>query len=381
MSKNRDRADGSAYFLYHSIGMYPGKAEAMAEAFADFSRSWGALDDGQWVRALGLRQDFVELWSRLIGAPKGTLTTAENVTTALYSLIGALPEEHLKGKRLLVAADCFPSLHFLLAGLAPRLGFTLDTVPLRDGESWVRDEDFIDRWDEGVGVALVTFVTSTASHRPDLAVLVEHGRRMGSLIGVDITQGVGLLPFHVDQPAVDFTVSTTLKWLCGTPGAGILHVADPLLKTCRPELRGWFSQENIFSWDLGAFAYASDARRFDHGTPSVLACAGSVPALKWHAVQDHAAMLAHNRALTAMIIEEADRLGLALASPAEEERRGGSLMLRLPEGSEPAAIVDGLRERAVFADCRGRILRLSPGTVTTEDGVSRLFAALYGILE
>ncbi|WP_309083810.1 aminotransferase class V-fold PLP-dependent enzyme [Chelativorans sp.] len=380
MNSSEDQAAGSAYFLYHSIGMYPGKAEAMAEAFAAFSQSWGAYDDGQWMRALSARQEFIDRWSELIGAEKGTLTSAENVTTALYSLIGALPKEHLEGRRVLVAADCFPSLHFLLAGLAPRLGFTLQTVPLRPGENWVRDEDMIAAWDEGVGLTLVTMVTSTASHRPDLSALAAHARRVGSLVGVDITQGVGLLPFRVDAPAVDFTVSTTLKWLCGTPGAGILHVAEPLLKTCRPELRGWFSQENIFSWDLDAFAYASDARRFDHGTPSVLACIGSVPALKWHAEQDHAAMLHHNRNLGAMIIEEAGRLGLDLASPREAERRGGSIMLRLPEGAEPRAVVDGLREAGVFADARGRVLRLSPGVITTEEGVSRLFASLRMLL-
>ena len=61
--------------------------------------------------------------AQLIGAPAGTLTTAENVTTALYSLIGSLPDRHLRGRKLLIAADCFPSLHFLLAGMAERRGF------------------------------------------------------------------------------------------------------------------------------------------------------------------------------------------------------------------------------------------------------------------
>lgn len=373
-------ANGDGYFLYHSIGMYPGKAEDMTAALAAFSSSWGTFDDSQWTQALGRRQQFIDRWSSLIGAPRGTLTTAENVTTALYSLIGSLPAHHLAGRKLLVAADCFPSLHFLLAGLAPRLGFTLETVPLRSGEHWVRDEDMIGAWTEEVGLALITFVTSTASHRCDLELLVAHGRRMGSLVGVDITQGAGLLPFRVDAPAVDFTVSTTLKWLCGTPGAGIIHVAEPLLKQCRPELRGWFSQENIFSWDLDAFAYAADARRFDHGTPSVLACAGSLPALEWHAVQDQAAMLAHNRALGAEIIARADELGLSLASPRDERRRGGSIMLRLPDSANTAEIVDRLRADAVHADCRGRILRLSPGMITTRAGVDRLFARLGGLL-
>jgi len=372
--------DGSAYFLYHSIGMYPGKAEAMAAGLSEFAASWSAFDDGQWMRALGKRQRFIDLWSELIGAPKGTLTSAENVTTALYSLIGALPGDHLAGRRVLVTADCFPSLHFLLAGLAPRFGFTLDTVPMRDGESWVQDDDVIASWGEDVGLALLTQVTSTSSHRCDLDRLVAHGREMGSLVGVDITQGVGLIPFKVDAPAVDFTLSTSLKWLCGTPGAGIIQVATPLLKECRPELRGWFSQDNIFSWDLDAFAYAPDARRFDHGTPSALACIGSVPALEWHAAQDKAALLAHNRKLGAAIIARADDMGLTLASPRDETRRGGSVMLRLPEQTDTAKIVSSLRERGVFTDCRGRILRLSPGAITTEAGIERLFAGLAALL-
>ncbi|CAN7594206.1 aminotransferase class V-fold PLP-dependent enzyme [Aminobacter aminovorans] len=372
--------DGSAYFLYHSIGMYPGKAEAMAAGLSEFAASWGAFDDGQWMRALGKRQRFIDLWSDLIGAPKGTLTSAENVTTALYSLIGALPRHHLAGRRVLVTADCFPSLHFLLAGLAPRFGFTLDTVSMREGESWVHDNDVIAQWGEDVGLALLTQVTSTASHRCDLDRLVAHGRKMGSLVGVDITQGVGLIPFKVDAPVVDFTVSTSLKWLCGTPGAGIIHVAEPLLRECRPELRGWFSQDNIFSWDLDAFAYAPDARRFDHGTPSVLACIGSVPALEWHAAQDKAVLLAHNRKLGAAIIARADEMGLALASPRDDQRRGGSIMLHLPAETDTATVVNGLRERGVFTDCRGRILRLSPGTITTEAGIELLLAGLGALL-
>ncbi|MCL4189610.1 MAG: aminotransferase class V-fold PLP-dependent enzyme [Rhodobacteraceae bacterium] len=373
-------SDGAGYFLYHSIGLYPGKAADMAAGLAAFAGLWGAADDGQWPAALALRDRFLARWRALIGAPEGTLTTAESVTAALDTLMRALPAEHLLGRRVLVAADCFPSLHFLLAGLSPRLGFTLDTVALRPGAAWVEDEDFLARWDSDVGLALVTQVTSTASHRPDLARLAAHGRAKGSLVGVDITQGVGLVPFRVDAPAVDFAVSTSLKWLCGTPGAGILQVAAPLIARAAPELRGWFSQPNPFSWDLDAFAYAPDIRRFDAGTPSVVACAGSLPALDWHARQDAGALAGHNRALAGQIIAGADTLGLALASPRDPARRGGSVMLRLPAGAAPAGVVAGLRARGLHADCRGRILRLSPGIVTTAGGVDRLLSALPEVL-
>lgn len=360
--------------------MFPGKGPLMGEALQAFAEQWSALDDSQWPAALAIKQQFIERWQTLINAPAGTLTTADNVTTALYTFIGALPVHHLQGKRFLVAADCFPSLHFLLAGMAERRGFTLDTVPLRSGETWVRDEDLVSRWDESVGVALLTQVTSTASHRCDLDLLVGHGRRMGSIVGVDITQGVGILPYDARSPEVDFTVSTSLKWLCGSPGAGILHVRKPILEECRPELRGWFSQENPFSWDLDAFTYAADARRFDHGTPSILACAGSLPALAWHAEQDQKAMLTHNRALTDRILSEAARLGLAVVSPLDENRRGGSVMLRLPEHATPAKIVSSLRAADIYTDCRGSTLRLSAGCVTTMQGVERLLQNLESLV-
>jgi kynureninase len=368
-------ADGSGYFLYHSVGMFPDKGKLIGRALADFSAGWGTPDDSQWTLALRARAQFIESWRGLIHADAGTLTHTENVTTALYTVINSLPAEHRAGRKILVPADCFPSLHFVLSGMARRHGFELHTVPLRPGETWVREEDIIAHWTPEVGVALLTSVTSTASYRCDLDALVDHGRRVGSLIGVDITQSIGLFPFDVRPTGVDFVVSTSLKWLGGTSGAGILYVRAPLLEECAPELRGWFSQSDIFSWDLNEFRYAPDARRFDTGTPAVLACVGTLPALEWHAAQDASALLAHNRALSAQVLAAAGELSLPPASPAEDKRRGGSTMLRLP-AEKSAAVLAALRAEAIYADCRGSTLRLSPGNMTTEAGVERLVRIL-----
>lgn len=367
-----------AYFLYHSIGQYPGKAKDMAAALADFSGIWGVPDDAQWPKVLGQREEFLALWRRLIDAPDGTLTSAENVTTALFSILGGLPKDRLRGKRVLIAADCFPSLHFLLNGVADRMGFTLHTVPIRTGEFWVRTEDILDAWGHDVGLALLTFVTSTSSHRCDLTALLAHGRDMGSLVGIDLTQGIGIIPFSLDAHPADFVISTSLKWLCGTPGAGIIQMHQDLIEQVTPELRGWFSQDNPFSWDLDAFDYAPDARRFDHGTPSVMACLGSIPALKWHASQT--GLLTHNRQLTDLIIQHADDAGLRIATPRDVAQRGGSVMVQLPGHIDTQTVVQDLRSRSIHVDCRGQILRLSPGVITTQTHVAALFSALKGLV-
>ena len=369
-----------AYFLYHSIGQYPGKARDLAGAMAEFALVWGAADDGQWAYALGHRARFIDRWRAILAAAANTVTAFENVTQAFHALLTALPAGHLRGKKVLVGADCFPSNHFLLAGMADKHGFSLTTVPMRQGASWVEDDDFLDHWGPDVGLALLTWVSSTSSHRIALRRLVAHGRAMGSLIGVDITQGAGLLPYDVNAPEVDFAVSTSLKWMCGTPGAGVLYLSPRLIPYCQPELCGWFSQENPFNWDITRFAFAPDIRRFDNGTPGVMAAVASLPALDWHAHQDPAALLAHNRALTARIITAADDLGLPLLTPRPDGARGGSIMLRLPDRLPAAAVVASLRAQAITTDARSQTLRLSPGVMTTAEGTERMLAALAQIL-
>lgn len=361
------------YFLYHSIGIYPGKEDDLARAMAEFSAVWSAPDDRQWGYVLRKRQDFIDRWRRLINVPKGSLTTVDNVTEGLQKILRALPEGMLRGKRVLAAADCFPSLHFLLAGLAPKLGFTLTTVPLSEGRAWVETEDFLAHWGPDVGLALLTWVTSIGSSKMDYPALVAHGRAMGSLMVADITQGAGLMPFDAMNPKVDFVVSTSLKWLCGTPGAGILYADKDLIPMLTPEGRGWFSQNNPFSWDLDKFDYAPDIRRFDTGTPGSVAALASLPALEWFSKQDLTEVAAHNRRLVDRVIERADRLDLPLHSPRDAGKRGGAVMIRMPDKAEAAACVGALGVEGYSVDFRGPILRMSPGFVTEDRAVEAVF--------
>lgn len=369
-----------AYFLYHSIGMYPGKEADLARALTDFAQVWAGHDDSQWGYVLPLRGRFIDRWRAILNAGPDTVTTFENVTSAFHSLLQSLPKGHLHGRTVLVGADCFPSNHFLLQGMAEKYGFGLKTVALRQGAAHVEDEDFLDAWTPDVGLALLTWVSSTSSHRIDLPAMVAHGRRMGSLIGVDITQGAGLLPFDVFAPEVDFAITTSLKWMCGTPGAGILYASPRLIPALQPELRGWFSQENPFNWDISRFSYAKDIRRFDNGTPGCMAALASLPAMDWHAAQDHHALLAHNRHLTAGLFAMADDLGLAPVTPRDAAKRGGSVMLRLPDSQPAGEIVAALRAKGITTDNRSQTLRLSPGIITTDEGLAQLHGALGALL-
>ncbi len=110
-----------------------------------------------------------------------------------------------------------------------------------------------------------------------------------------------------------------------------------------------------------------------------MAAVASLPALDWHAAQDGAAMLAQNRRMTGRIIAVAEDLGLALVTPRPEAQRGGSVMIRLASPEAAQATLAAFRATGLYADARGPVLRVSPGFVTTDEGVDRLIAALPGM--
>jgi selenocysteine lyase/cysteine desulfurase len=373
----RDAAGGEAgWLLYHSVGRFPGQEAAIRAALTEAATTWCAPDDRRWGVMHEARESFFAAIGRLINAPPGTLFAAENVTQAFALFIDALAAERLLGRRVLIAADCFPSLHYLLAGLAERIGFRLVTVPPLPGHDSVQDEAMLAAWDEQVALAIVTWVTSTASHRADVAVLAEHGRRMGSLVAVDATQALGIIPFDVQALGIDFAASTSLKWLCGLPGAGFGYVRSALLAETAPRLRGWFGKPDPFDWSLDSFRYAADARRFDTGTPSYLPYIGSLPGLTWLLQAGVERLRAANLAVCEQLIALADAHGLAVASPRAPARRGGSVMLELPASLPPAAVVTALAGHGITADHRGQRLRLSPGPSTGADITERLGRAL-----
>lgn len=53
-------------------------------------------------------------------------------------------------------------------------------------------------------------------------------------------------------------------------------------------------------------------------------------------------------------------------------------MLQVPASTDPAQLVQTMREQDIWADCRGNTLRMSPSHVTTTTGVRRVLSLLAG---
>jgi len=199
-----------------------------------------------------------------------------------------------------------------------------------------------------------------------MAEIARLARAAGAISVVDACQAVGILPVEPHAWGVDALVGSSVKWLCGGPGAGFLWVRRDLISSFAPLNAGWFSHANPFEFDIRDFRYADDARRFLGGTPAVAPCVLAASGIETIAAIGVPAILAANRALIGQVGEAAD-------TTFDMADRGGTLCLT---GDDPDAAEAALRALGCRFDRRGRILRLSFHIWNDADQARSIGAAL-----
>jgi kynureninase len=273
----------------------------------------------------------------------------------------------------------FPTNHYVWRA-HERRGAKLDVVPSPDGIR-IEPDDVVARIDEQTGIVNVNRVLFESSWIVDLPPIVEAAHRNGALVVVDDFHGTGIVPIDVHDLGIDLLVTGVLKWLCGGQGLAFLYCRRDLVRSLTPTVVGWFGTESPFDFDRSELRLRDDARRFETGTyplPQAWTAAAGMEIVAEVTVD---AIRARNQELTRGIIQRADDAGLDVASPREEDRRGGLVRVRVPGGRAGAErVMHALLERDVVLDARDDALRISPHFFNDEDDLDRCFEELRRVL-
>ncbi len=362
------RPDGH-YLLSHSVGLRPIAAEArLTAAFLEpWSRGDGAVWDfwlaaiGRWRAALG----------GLLGAAADELCPQTNVSSALTKVVFSLPPR--AGRRKVVATeDDFPTIGFVLEQ-AQRAGYELVLLPggarLADPDAWAR------AFADDVQLVHATHVFSNTSLVAPIREIIARAREAGAFSVIDVAQSAGCVPIDLGALRPDFAIGTSVKYLCGGPGACFLYADAETAKACAPADVGWFSHEDPFEFDIRCFRYAPGALRFWGGTPSVAPFALAGAGLDAIAEAGVARIRAHHERLIRRLIE---RFG---AKAFLSETRGGfhgasAVIKAAPSGRASAA----LAAARVHHDRRMGGIRVSAHLYTTEADMDALAEAIAPFL-
>ncbi len=363
---------GTLYLDGNSLGLMPRQA---ADALARVTREWQTLGIDGWTEAdtpwFFLPETLAAQVAALVGAVPEEVAVANSTTVNLHQLLATLYAPHGARTKILADALAFPSdvyaaqSHLRLRGLDPAVH--LVTVPSRDG--WTLDEqDLVAAMTPDVQMAILPSVVYTSGQMLDMAFLTEQAHRRGVCIGFDCSHSVGAVPHALDEWGVDFAVWCHYKYINGGPGApGGLFLHRRHFGRL-PGMAGWFSSDKNAQFDMAhTLTPAVGAGALQIGTPSVVALAPLQGALEVVAEAGIGRIRRKSLRLTAylraLIEENLGGYGFCLATPREDERRGGHLALVHPEATR---ICKALKAAGVIPDYRApNIVRLAPVALYT----------------
>ncbi len=353
------------YFLSHSIGLRPIAADAAHED--GYGAPWKAADGRTWDHWLAALELFRGALAPLIGARAGDICPQTNISAALTKIVFSLPER-ARRRKIILSEDDFPTVGFVLAQ-ARRLGYELVFLPggarLADIAAWSP------AFHDDVQLVLATHVFSNSSVLAPIAAIAERARQRGVFSIIDIGQSAGAVPVDLQAWRADFAVGTSVKYLCGGPGAAFLWTEKETAARCLPLDVGWFSHEAPFEFDIHEFRYAEGSTRFTGGTPSVAPFAAASAGARLLGEAGIGAIHAHNQRLLGRLIGALPQG--ALVSHGKEGERGSSALIAV---NDLAAASKALADAGLVHDSRLGAIRVSLHLYNSDEDVDALLTAL-----
>jgi selenocysteine lyase/cysteine desulfurase len=354
------------------IGPWPRRAADAVARFAAENAATGSLGYPRWLEAeQALRRRLADL----IGAPGPadialTKSTSEGLSIVAYGL------DWRPGDNLVGIAQEFPSNRVLWESLAP-LGVEFRTLDLDACLAAGQDPEteLLALCDGRTRLMALSWVQYARGLRLDLGRLGAGCRARGILLGIDAIQGVGALPFDLRDTPVDFLAADGHKWMLGPEGLALLYVAPGLRARLELHQYGWHMLEHRGDFERRDWAPATDARRFECGSPNLLGAHALEASLSLLQEVGLPAVQAAIAERVAHLIGAIDAQGYELLSPRDPARRAGIVTFRVP-GADPGRLYARLMEQGVLCAQRGGGIRFSPHFYTPREDLERAMAAV-----
>ena len=355
----------TTYLASHTLGPMPRRA---AELLAENVRMWAergirAWADGWWATPWTVGDQV----GRIVGAPPGSTVMHQNVAIAEAVALSCFRPVDPARNRVVYERGNFPSVRYLYQAQPE-----LEVVVCED------DAEVVERIDERTLLVPISHVLYKASEIQDVEPIVRRAHEVGARVILDCYQSAGIVPLDVTALGVDFAVGGSVKWLCGGPGNGWLYVRPDLVEMLRPTVTGWQAHARPFAFEE-ELDPAPGIARFLTGTPNPathMAATAGYDLVEEIGVERIRESSLHQ---TQLLLDLADDAGFGIASPRDPSRRGGAVIVDVPEA---AAVYAELEERAILCDFRpGAGIRIGPHFFTTDDEIRFAIAEIVDILE
>lgn len=356
----------SNYLLNHSVGR---PLKTSENDFAErFYEPWKKSNDEPWEKWLETINDFTLSLAKIFNAKQSEFCPQVNLSSGLTKILMSLKQVQKKKSVVLVSEIDFPGMGFALKKSLPE-DCEIRFIPA--------NEDITNSsiWDaymtEDIDLVFVSHAYSNTGQLSPISDVISMARSRDIISILDIAQSAGIVPIDLTALKPDFMLGSSVKWLCGGPGAAYLWVNTERLSSCEPKDVGWFSHENPFEFDIHNFRYHDSALKFWGGTPVVAPFVIATNSINYFTKIGIKNIRKHNQALIAKTANEID---LEFVSPRDEAIRGGTMILDF--GSNQQKVLNHLQDNNIGVDLRSHGIRISPHIYNDEQDIDQLISVI-----
>jgi selenocysteine lyase/cysteine desulfurase len=323
-------------------------SDAVEAGFRAYTESW-RTSSAPWNDWMEVYEAMRAEFARFIHADPDEIAVVTSVSAGINAIASAI---HFDQRPKVVMSEYeFPTMGHIWLAQRPRgaqiqfLEGSNNSIPL---EAYERSLD------ESTAIVPLTQVSFLNGFRSDVAAVTRLAHACGALVFLDGYQDSGTRPIDVKAMDVDFYATGTLKYLLGPPGLAFLYVRRSLIESLTPTLTSWMAQRDVFAFHTTKLDPASEARRFEGGSPpmpNIYAARQALDLLVNIGMENVAAQIAH---LTGAFFEGVEALGIASKTPASSA--GPLVVLR---STDATRLVNKLAARGVIVSARRDGVRFS----------------------
>ncbi|MBL8753188.1 MAG: aminotransferase class V-fold PLP-dependent enzyme [Planctomycetes bacterium] len=365
----------SNYLINNSLGAMPAAARASVQQFLDQwdSRGVRAWGDGWWV----LQEQVADRVAEVLGVAKGSVSMHQNIAVAQEMILSCFRFDGRRNK-VVYADRNFPSDQYIYEARAAH-GARLVRVPAASDGISTDGEQIAAAIDDETLLVAIDHVMFRSSAIVDLEPIVQKAHKHGAFVVLDVFHSAGIVPLELGKLGVHAVVGGALKWLCGGPGNCFLYVHPDVRTKLTPSFTGWAAHKNPFAFSPAGQDYRDDGGRFQTGTPNVPALSSGKEGIATVLEVGLPAIRQKSQRQTQLLVEAAQRAGLAIKSPLAAQKRGGHVALDVPHGY---AVCQALSAREIVVDFRPDAgLRVAPHFYNTDAEVLAAVAAIRDVLD
>lgn len=214
--------------------------------------------------------------AKLLGGEYSQYALVPSTSSGVNSFAHSI--DYPEGSNIVLCDLEFPANYIPWQNVKTLYGPELRVVESFDGR--VPIERFAEAIDENTRVVAISQIQFGSGFRVELEALGKLAHEKGAYLSVDIIQAAGCFETDLAKLNVDFATGQAAKWMLGPIGAGYIFVGKAVMDKIHPRFLGWWGVEKLQEFGYFDRAPLADARKFQVGSPAMVAYLGLLESLK-----------------------------------------------------------------------------------------------------